>query len=42
MLGLGWMNWIRFGGWLVLGLFIYFIFGSKKSVLRQAHLPHLG
>ncbi|MBI5239936.1 MAG: amino acid permease [Elusimicrobia bacterium] len=36
MLGLGWMNWVRFGGWLVLGLFIYFVFGSKKSVLRQS------
>ena len=35
MLGLGWMNWVRFGGWLVVGLVIYFLYGSKKSVLRN-------
>jgi APA family basic amino acid/polyamine antiporter len=40
MMGLGRLNWIRFGGWLVAGLIIYFIYGSKKSVLRQTHLPH--
>jgi hypothetical protein len=42
MLGLGIVNWIRFGGWLVVGLVIYHRYGSKKSVLRQTHLPHLG
>ena len=42
MLGLGWMNWLRFGGWLVVGLIIYFFHGSKKSVLRQSHLQRPG
>jgi APA family basic amino acid/polyamine antiporter len=35
MLGLGLTNWIRFGGWLAAGLAIYFLYGSRKSVLRQ-------
>ena len=39
MLGLGTTSWIRFGGWLVVGLVIYFLYGSKKSVLRSVHLP---
>ncbi|MDD5627773.1 MAG: amino acid permease [Elusimicrobia bacterium] len=42
MLGLGPTNWIRFGAWLAVGLVIYALYGSKKSVLRQAHLPHPG
>jgi hypothetical protein len=42
MLGLGVLNWVRFGGWLVVGLGIYFLYGSKKSVLRQYHLAHPG
>ena len=42
MLGLGGLSWVRFGVWLVVGLAIYLLYGSKKSVLRDAHLPHLG
>jgi APA family basic amino acid/polyamine antiporter len=36
MLGLGLTNWIRFGGWLAAGLVIYFLYGSRKSVLRRS------
>ena len=36
MLGLGLTNWIRFGGWLAAGLVIYFLYGSRKSALRQS------
>jgi len=35
ILGLPWVTWIRFGGWLVLGMCIYFLYGFKKSKLRQ-------
>jgi APA family basic amino acid/polyamine antiporter len=42
MLGLGVVNWIRFGLWLVIGLLIYHHYGSKKSVLRQTRQPHAG
>jgi len=38
MLGLGRISWIRFGGWLIVGLGIYFLYGSKRSALRLAHL----
>ena len=38
MLGLNYITWLRFGVWLVLGLGIYFLYGSRKSVLRSAHL----
>ncbi len=34
MLGLGVVSWVRFFGWLAVGLVIYFFHGSKKSVLR--------
>jgi APA family basic amino acid/polyamine antiporter len=34
--GLGWLNWTRLGVWLVLGLAIYFGYGSKHSKLRRA------
>jgi basic amino acid/polyamine antiporter, APA family len=30
---LGYKNWLYFGGWLVIGLIIYFIYGSKHSKL---------
>jgi len=36
MLGLPWITWIRFGGWLIIGLFIYFLYGRKKSRLNPA------
>jgi APA family basic amino acid/polyamine antiporter len=33
--GLPWVTWIRFGGWLVLGMAIYFMYGFRKSKLRH-------
>jgi APA family basic amino acid/polyamine antiporter len=33
--GLGWTNWVRLGGWLVIGLFIYFGYSKYHSKLRQ-------
>ena len=32
--GLGWTNWARLGGWLVIGLFIYFFYSRKHSKLK--------
>jgi APA family basic amino acid/polyamine antiporter len=31
--GLGWTNWLRLGGWLVLGLIFYFAYGRRHSKL---------
>ncbi|MDD5656303.1 MAG: amino acid permease [Elusimicrobia bacterium] len=36
MLGLGLTNWLRFVGWLLVGLCIYFLYGAKRSALRSA------
>ena len=33
--GLGWPNWTRLGVWLVLGMFVYFGYGRRHSVLRK-------
>ena len=33
---LGITNWMRFGVWLVIGLLLYFSYGSKNSKLNQA------
>jgi APA family basic amino acid/polyamine antiporter len=33
--GLGWTNWARLGGWLVLGLVIYFAYGRHHSKLAN-------
>jgi APA family basic amino acid/polyamine antiporter len=33
MLGLPLMTWIRFVVWLLIGLLIYMVFGSKRSTL---------
>ena len=30
------ITWIRFGVWLVLGLFIYVLYGYRHSTLRRA------
>ena len=35
ILGLPWVTWIRFGGWLAVGMAIYFMYGFRKSKLRQ-------
>jgi APA family basic amino acid/polyamine antiporter len=33
--GLGWTNWARLGGWLVIGLVLYFGYGQKHSRLES-------
>ena len=33
--GLGWTNWARLGGWLVIGLLIYFGYSRYRSKLRN-------
>ena len=33
--GLGWTNWARLGGWLVIGLLIYFLYSRFHSKLRN-------
>jgi len=35
MLGLPGITWLRFGGWLILGIVIYFLYGYRKSGLRS-------
>src|SRR5579863_6126772 len=35
MAGLPLEAWIRFAGWLVIGLALYFLYGSRKSALRN-------
>jgi len=39
MYGLGWENWLRLLGWLVIGLVIYFSFGRRHSHLANG-APH--
>jgi APA family basic amino acid/polyamine antiporter len=34
--GLGWTNWLRLLGWLVIGFVLYFAYGRKHSALEQA------
>jgi APA family basic amino acid/polyamine antiporter len=31
MYKLGWVNWARLIGWLVIGLFVYFFYGRHHS-----------
>jgi len=38
MLGLGFMTWMRFLIWLVVGLVIYFFYGYENSRLRTGNL----
>src|SRR5687767_2890558 len=35
MTELGWLNWWRFGIWLIVGLIVYFLYGYRHSVLHQ-------
>jgi APA family basic amino acid/polyamine antiporter len=35
ILGLGWANWLRLIGWLIVGVIIYFGYSKKHSKLRQ-------
>jgi len=37
MAGLPIMNWLRFFGWLLIGLVIYYFYGRKHSTLRAAN-----
>ena len=33
--GLGWTNWLRLAGWLVIGLVLYFGYARKHSKLEH-------
>jgi basic amino acid/polyamine antiporter, APA family len=35
ILGLGWTNWLRLGGWLLIGIIIYFVYSKNHSKLRN-------
>jgi APA family basic amino acid/polyamine antiporter len=35
MTSLGWTNWYRFVGWMVIGLFFYYIYGFSHSKLNR-------
>lgn len=35
MLGLPWITWWRFAIWLAFGLIVYFLYGYRKSILRN-------
>jgi APA family basic amino acid/polyamine antiporter len=37
MLGLPWITWIRFAGWLMIGLFIYIFYGRSRSKLNPVN-----
>jgi APA family basic amino acid/polyamine antiporter len=37
MLGLPWITWIRFGGWLIVGLLIYIFYGRSRSRLNPTN-----
>jgi basic amino acid/polyamine antiporter, APA family len=35
MLTLGWQNWARLIGWLIIGLLIYFLYGKNHSIMAK-------
>ena len=35
MLGLPAVTWLRFGGWLVIGMIVYFLYGYRHSRLSS-------
>lgn len=35
MLTLEWQNWVRLAAWLIIGLFIYFLYGKKHSIMAK-------
>ncbi|MDR3667697.1 MAG: amino acid permease [Ignavibacteriaceae bacterium] len=37
MLGLPWITWIRFAGWLIIGLIIYILYGRNRSRLNPVN-----
>ena len=37
MFGLPWITWIRFGGWLMVGLLIYILYGRNRSRLNPTN-----
>ena len=37
--GLGWLNWARFGGWLLVGFILYFVYSKNHSKLRNPDKP---
>jgi APA family basic amino acid/polyamine antiporter len=39
MIKLGWLNWARLIGWLVIGLVVYFAYGQKHSRVQRGELP---
>jgi APA family basic amino acid/polyamine antiporter len=36
MYKLGWVNWARLFGWLIIGLVVYFSYGRHHSRLQQS------
>ncbi len=38
IVGLGWTNWLRLGGWLLIGVIIYFLYSRKHSKLQQGKI----